>query len=160
MRTCEHMVLGQLRIGARQAKMHPWLWIVMMMTKAVTVAFCCSCGISQYTSCRWATGSHTTSVYKIIFLLSYFVCYFGFVLFYLSVLFASGFCFAFIGSVLIPFVWSTISLCNYHEYFVASSVTTPYFCCIFFKMHTWSTGILKIAQMGDIQRDTFLRHSW
>ena len=81
------------------------------------------------------------------------------VLFYLSVLFASGFCFAFIGSVLIPFVWSTISLCNYHEYFVASSVTTPYFCCIFFKMHTWSTGILKIAQMGDIQRDTFLRHS-
>ena len=90
---------------------------------------------------------------------SYHVLFAILVLFYLSVLFASGFCFAVIGSVLIPFVWSTISLCNYHEYFVASSVTTPYFCCIFYKMHTWSTGILKIAQMGDIQRDTFLRHS-
>ena len=131
--------------------------MVMMMTKAVTVAFCCSCGISQYTSCRWATGSHTTSVYKIIFLLFYFVCYFGFVLSFI-------FCFAFLGFVLIPLVWSTISLCNFHvptfEYFIASSVTTLYSCCIFYKTHTWSTVIRKIAQMGYIQRNTFLRHSW
>ena len=130
--------------------------MVMMMTKTVTVAFCCSCGISQYTSCRWATGSHTTSVYKIIFLLFYFVCYFGFVLSFI-------FCFAFLGFVLIPLVWSTISLCDYHvptfEYFIAST-TTPYVCCIFYKTHTWSTVILKIAQMGYIQRNTFLRHSW